>query len=656
MNMKRKPVIAGIAAAAVLCAALSAQGQNADPYVWPAYSPNISYNMKDYPPIPMPAKDNIPTGSSYNIQGYKSGKWWTFIWGPRANSLLTTNNNRIVRDEIIDPLLARMDDEFTYFSEVMGWPRDRLVQNGFRSQVWLYGSNANSGLGTDSTATGGWQSSTNGYPIVLISYVPVLAFHPASYNAAGLTSYGSAASQASAVVHEGIHAVLASMRTPDGQETGRNIPGWFHEGGNTWLQKEADARRTGRYDSWADLDGTGYMAPFMPIECYSGWLQDGTFGGPNAEGVNASNSAGQICTWRRWLGGNQYGNGFPTFIGHWLGQGSVPWIWMNATNSNQRVLETMAKGLGEEQIRRLIMEYRAKQATLDLGKWTNAARNLLRGSHFGQSIGTECTSNNWSQVNGVTLQPWVATMYQTTTNNNGVLTPEERTLPGWSGANQIPLTVPTSLGTVEVELMPDSANMTLQIVYRATDGSAVYSQPVYGAGTARLRLDKPPANNVVIAVVTNTNYRFYNNNVRTFKYPYKLRISGGVTTAATNQKWFDLNNMVIDSLGHTGGTSGAADRNMNRGAKPLNASALKVMTNKNGTLRINYSVASPAAVSFDIYSTTGKLAKSVHAGHKAAGGHTSDFNLRAMGLATGTYVVKQRNAPNTASKVFAFVK
>jgi hypothetical protein len=82
----------------------------------------------------------------------------------------------------------------------------------------------------------------------------------------------------------------------------------------------------------------------MPIECYSGWLQDGSFGGPSAEGVNKFEGSQQICTWRNLLGGVQYSNVFPVFLGMTLGHGSIAWIWRNCES---RVLEGMARTLGE---------------------------------------------------------------------------------------------------------------------------------------------------------------------------------------------------------------------------------------------------------------------------------------------------------------------
>ena len=91
----------------------------------------------------------------------------------------------------------------------------------------------------------------------------------------------------------------------------------------------------------------------------------------------------QICTWRNLLGGVQYSNIFPTFLGMTLGQGSIPWIWRYCES---RVLEGMATALGESQMRRLILEYRAKQALVDMGEWTGAIiarRSKLNGALHG---------------------------------------------------------------------------------------------------------------------------------------------------------------------------------------------------------------------------------------------------------------------------------
>lgn len=478
----------------------------ADPYIWPAYNPGISYNFRDeFPALQEPVLelDDCP-----GVTGHISSGWWTFRWGPSANPLVTP--------AAVNPMLERMNRDFAYFRDVMGWPPDKRAKRGYRSAIYLYGS----GLCTDNasnTETGGWQSSItyNGesWPMVLISYYPVYCFNPSC-------TYNDRDYQTGAVVHEGIHSVLADL-------PGCRQAAWFHEGGNTWLQQEAYAVQSNNYGSMGFLNGASFIAPFMPIECYSGWLQDGSFGGPSAEGVNHYDGSTQICTWRNLLGGVQYSNIFPTFLGMTLGNGSIPWIWRYCTG---RVLEGISAGLGEAQTRRLIMEYRAKQALVDMGQWTRAIRDLL-DSQFGTQIKAE-----W-QPSLLNPPVWYATPYTKTTNDgNGLLTPEKTTTPGWSGANQIPLKVTGD--KVTVSFIPLSPNMTCQLCYRATDGQPVYSNPVFG-GDCSLRLDRKPANGVVFAVICNTDYIYKGEDTRIAHYDYRLRLVEGVTgTADMYIKWY----------------------------------------------------------------------------------------------------------------------
>ncbi len=477
-----------------------------DPYTWPEYSPNISYNFRDeYPDLGEPAED---LDDCPQVVGHISSGWWTFRWGPAANPLVTP--------AAIYPMLDRMNKDFAYFRDVMGWPPDKRAKRGYRSAIYLYGS----GLCTDNASNsdlGGWQSAINyngeSWPMVLISYYPVYCFDPSC-------SYSDREYQTGAVVHEGIHSVLEDL-------PGCRQAAWFHEGGNTWLQQEAYAAQSNNYSSMGFLNGASFIAPFMPIECYSGWLQDGSFGGPSAEGVNRFDGNRQICTWRNLLGGVQYSNTFPTFLGMTLGNGSVPWIWRYCTG---RVLEGMAEGLGDAQIRRLIMEYRAKQALVDMGKWTRAIRDLL-DAQFGTEIKAE-----W-QPSLLNPPAWHATPYVKTANDgNGLLTPESITTPGWSGANQIPLKVTGDI--VTVEFLPLSPNMSCQLCYRTSDGMAVYSNPVFG-GECSLRLEKAPANNIVFAVICNTDYIYLGEETRTAHHDYRLRLIEGVTgTADVNVKWY----------------------------------------------------------------------------------------------------------------------
>lgn len=480
-------------------------GGNGSAYTWPVYSPTISYDFRsEYPNLPTPSQilNDCP-----QVVGTQSSDWWTFRWGPKKKSVVTA--------AAITPMLARLNKDFRYFRDTMGWPADIRARNGYKSAVYLYGS----GLCTDnadSTALGGWQSAIyyNGqnWPMVLASYYPVYAFDPAYTGT-------DAAYQQSAMTHEGIHAMLADL-------PGVKNSAWFHEGGNVWFQQTADAKRSNNFSSLGFLNGTDFIAPFMPIECYSGWLQDGSFGGPAAEGVNMFNGSQQICTWKTYLGGHQYSSSFPTFLGNTLGDNAVPWIWRYASS---RVLEGIASGIGEAQTRRLITEYRAKQALVDFGKWKSACVALLNNV-FGNSIGAE-----W-QPSWLNPAPWIATPYAKTTNSNGTLTPDTTTLPGWSGANQIPLTVTGS--TVTVNFQPIGANMTCQLVYWTTSGQPVYSQYV-SSGNVTLNLTTPAANNVVIAVITNTNYLYQGETTRKTKYDYRLQLVSGISGAASvNTKWY----------------------------------------------------------------------------------------------------------------------
>jgi hypothetical protein len=483
-------------------------------YSWSKYSPTLNYNFRnEFPALEEPTKDLDDCPS---VVGSQSSGWWTFRWGAKANSLIT--------EAAITPMLERMNKDFAYFRDIMGWPPDKRAKNGYRSAIYLFGS----GLCTDNasnTDLGGWQSAIDykgeSWPMVLLSYYPVYSFDPEC-------KYSDREAQMGACVHEGIHSVLADL-------PGCKNAAWFQEGGNTWLQQEAAATQSNDYSNMGFLNGTTFIAPFMPIECYSGWLQDDSFGGPSAEGVNKFDGGKQLCTWRTYLGGNQYGNAFPVFLGQTLGNGSIPWIWRHCES---RVLEGMADSLGEVQTRRLIMEYRAKQAMLDMGKWTEAIRKLVN-ANFKKSIGAE-----W-KPSWMNPEKWIATPYaKTTKDENGFLVPEYRTTPGWSGANQIPLHVEGD--TVIVGFQPLGENMTCQLCYRTASGEVVYSQPVYG-GECVLKLDKKPANGVVIAVICNTNYIYKGEETRKAHYDYRLQlVKGAKRTANIYLKWYNWTDIIAD--------------------------------------------------------------------------------------------------------------
>jgi hypothetical protein len=71
------------------------------------------------------------------VAGTISSDWWCFRWGSNKNSLVTF--------AAINPMLERLNTDFAYFHDIMGWPPDLRAINGYRSAVYLYGS----GLCTD---------------------------------------------------------------------------------------------------------------------------------------------------------------------------------------------------------------------------------------------------------------------------------------------------------------------------------------------------------------------------------------------------------------------------------------------------------------------------------------------------------------------------
>jgi len=320
---------------------------------------------------------------------------------------------------------------------------------------------------------------------------------------------------------------------------------WFHEGGNTWLQGEAELAKSGKTpESMGFLSAGNMIAPFMPIECYSGWLLDDSFGGPSAEGVNMYGSSGQICTWRNLLGGVQYGELFPHFLSEIMGRGAIPWIWRYCKG---RVLEGMADSIGERQMRHLILEYRARQAMIDVGQWSNACRKLLDDNWL-VTIQQEW-SPYWKKA-----EPWKATPYANMykcdeVDSTGWWKPEWRTTPGWSGANQIPLHVTGNVGDlISLHFKPLGANMVCMLCYRTKQGKIYYSQPVEGEGDVLMQLQAVPANNVVIAVVCNTDYIYKDDSTRKKHFDYRLKMGQNVFCPAKAQlKWYNYKSVIRDT-------------------------------------------------------------------------------------------------------------
>tara|TARA_R110002049_G_scaffold38978_6_gene120447 strand:- start:36988 stop:39570 length:2583 start_codon:yes stop_codon:yes gene_type:complete len=502
---------------------------------WPAYDNTLHYDFKsDYPDFPVPIKnleEDYPGYSGCDVAWSQDYGSWTFNAGPNANPLVTT--------VAVDGLLKRLDEDFAYLRDNMGWPPDKLYREGYRSSVYLFGS----GLCTDTASDlGGWQSAVGtqdgeSWPIVLLSYYPVNSFDPS-------TTFPDAAGQRSACVHEGIHAIYASL-------PGCRDAAWFHEGSNVWLQMELDIQKSGLEDfsnidlGWLSMGSV--MAPFIPIECYSGWLQDGTFGVPKAQGVSSGqfNSEGQeLRKTRDVIGGVQYSSIFPTFMGEIVDQKSLPWIWNYCEGY---VLEGIANGngvvngIGDAKTRTLVQEYRARLALSDFGKYTEGILNMYR-NNMGANVGPERPA----LVDD--LEVWKASPYaKTTKDSEGYLIPEQRTLPGWSGANIVPIHVTGTEATVFFQ--PLGKNMTMQLCYRTKAGATFYGQPTYAGDATISFADGQPANGVIFAVICNSDYIYEGESTRTTKFNYKLKLGeGAIQAAGVDKRWFDWKVDISEEL------------------------------------------------------------------------------------------------------------
>lgn len=545
----------GWIAAAALAAGMGATATAAegDAYTWPAYRADLDYDTKsNLGEIKPPTKFN---NNCSGVTGKKAGKWWAFYWGKDRDSRIT--------DVTIDSLLKKYDTDFEYLYNEMGWAPDAQAQDGQYSAVYYYGSGTCAG-GAKTDTTGGWQTVVAGYTAVAASFYPVYSFNTSC-------PYRDRVAQMDAMIHEGIHSMTNGY-------PGAKQAHWFQEAGNTWIQQDMFSHREGVYSGMGFLNAATVIAPFMPIECYSGWLIDGTFGGPGAQGVTGKNQ-------RSLLGGAQYSNIFPTFMGTWLGTGSVRWVYGHAYGKTTYLLETYGLdiGLGDEGVRRLITEFRARLAMLDMKKWSNEIKNLLN-QNFGSD--TYWEQDMWD--NNRKSYTWKMTPYQSVTTSNGDWVPNQDLTPGWSGSNVIPLKLKDGATQISMTLYPNGShstndNMRLVLAYRATDGTPVYSAPVKGNETAILKIGKTPSttsgSKMAFAIVVNTDYNYSKNpDMRTYHYDYRLKPEEGISGAGdANTKYYSDFKLDYDwpEIGDAPIASSSSVAQSSSSVKPVSSSSEK---------------------------------------------------------------------------------
>jgi hypothetical protein len=253
------------------------------------------------------------------------------------------------------------------------------------------------------------------------------------------------------------------------------------------------------------LDALVYQQPYAPIESCGINGSDTAINGPEDYFTDTT--------------GYRYNDLFPLFVFQRVGAHFFAAVWEQAKTTEQ-VLQTMTRLLDKTRVQCMVGEYSARVA---LGDFMELSKSLQA---FGDSG-----------------------MYAATTTQNGWLVPSDtNALPRYTGRNNIPIAVASGATEVSVAFSPDAqgsegtpATMELQLVYRATDGTAVYGAPVT-SGTASITLAKAPKNAVVVAVITNITLSGY---VMAKSYGwdpnetfgYKIQVTGG-TAAPTNKVYF----------------------------------------------------------------------------------------------------------------------
>jgi len=348
----------------------------------------------------------------------------------------------------------------------------------------------NTGLPNDPGATGdsGWEGQ---YPMVETD------------------SNGMSDANRYNLTHEFNHVLENSYGTVPGQ-----LVSWVQESYNDYLiLRLAEWRGGGTFGQATQftvpsnigyLDTLVYQQPFVPIESC---------------GINAAGEATGPQDYMNDSTGFRYNDLFPLFVAQRVGPTFYAAVWEQAQTTEQN-LQTMTRLLDRARVQCMVQEYAARLAIGDF---------LELSSSMQQRASSE--------------------MYAATTSQGGALVPSDATkLPRYTGRNNIPIAVTAGATSVTVTFTPDAqgsqgtpADMRAQIVYRATDGTSVWSAPTSGGDTT-IDLTKAPRNGVVIVVITNVTMDGYVNAQSygwdpTETFGYRIQVTGG-SAAATNRTYF----------------------------------------------------------------------------------------------------------------------
>jgi hypothetical protein len=353
---------------------------------------------------------------------------------------------------------------------------------------WLVGT----GLPSDPT-TAGDSSYEGSYPDV-------------ETNGVAMTD----ASQRYDLTHEFFHVLENSYGTVPGQKVS-----WIQESYNDYLILRVAENVGGATPGQATqfklpsnvgyLDALVYQQPQAPIES-CGIESDGTtITGPADYFMDST--------------GYRYNDLFPLFVSQRVSFTFFAAVWEQAKTSEQ-ILQTMTRLMDKPRVQCMVQEYAARLALGDFMELSSSVQG------FGS-----------------------AKMYAATTNSGGTLTPSNTAmLPRYTSRNNIPITVASGATSVSVNFTPaamgskgTTADMRAQLVYRATDGTAVYGAPA-ASGTVSINLTKAPKNGVVVLVISNVTLDGYKTALSygwdpSETFGYSIQITGG-TAAPTNKIYF----------------------------------------------------------------------------------------------------------------------
>jgi Family of unknown function (DUF6055) len=312
------------------------------------------------------------------------------------------------------------------------------------------------------------------------------------------------------LTHEFFHVLENSYGTVPGQKVS-----WIQESYNDYLilrvAENVGSATPGQATQFKLPSNVGYLdllvyqQPQAPIESCGIESDNATITGPADYLMDST--------------GYRYNDLFPLFVSQRVGFYFFADVWEQAKTTEQ-ILQTMTRLLDAPRVQCMVQEYAARLA---LGDFQELSSSI-------QAVGSD-------------------EMYTATTTTNGYLVPSDATkLPRYTSRNNIPITVASGGTSVSVNFVPDATGskgttsaMRAQLVYRATDGTAVYGPPV-STGTASITLTKAPKGGVVVLVISNVTLSGYKTALSygwdpSETFGYKIQITGGTAAPINKIYW-----------------------------------------------------------------------------------------------------------------------